>query len=182
MSVYLMSLFICDKFTQGKGVRPIHKIKYHMWRLQLEYRPDCTRNIPFYNSSILVSAGDIIGTTGSWEFFVACTEFCILTVTATYKNSYMPQVIMLSRNYTQKALKSRSHPCSGILELGRITTLATNYKYTRPLKLVFVGKSVNWKTRTGCILSFLLSHRGPIPCDLQDTSNPLRRITDATSD
>ena len=38
----------------------------------------------FYNSSILVSAGDIIGTTGSWVFFVACNKFCILTVTATY--------------------------------------------------------------------------------------------------
>ena len=39
----------------------------------------------FYNSSILVSAGDIIGSTGSWEFFLPCNKFCILTVTATYE-------------------------------------------------------------------------------------------------
>ena len=59
--------------------------KLYMWRLQLEYRTYCTRKIPFYNSSILVSAGDIVDSTGSWEFFLPCNnKFCILTVTATH--------------------------------------------------------------------------------------------------
>ena len=50
----------------------------------MEYKHYCTRKISIYNNSILVSAGDIIGATGSWEFFFGAIEFCILTVTATF--------------------------------------------------------------------------------------------------
>ena len=49
--------FYLDTVFQGKYS--------HMWRLQLEYRTYCTRKIHFYNSSILVSAEDMIETTGS---------------------------------------------------------------------------------------------------------------------
>ena len=44
----------------------------------------CTRKIVNYNSSILVSAGDIIGNSGSLRFFLPCNKFYILKITATY--------------------------------------------------------------------------------------------------
>lgn len=73
-----------------------------MWRLCLEYRTYCTVKNVNYNSSILVSAGDIIGTTGSWEFFVACNKFCILTVTATYATADVQETwVKLPNSYSE---------------------------------------------------------------------------------